>query len=130
SGNLISSTTDLCKWIMYNLSLHNGRGDSSIMTKESQTLLWTPTRTFNGSKTTLGLGWWQYHSEKHGVSVFHSGHFSNFSVSNLVIFPEQNFGFVILCNTESALDVVYHQITDGLTPILTDIIKKTKNNSR
>lgn len=123
SGNLISTATDLSKWILLNLRLHNSltTNDSSFVTKESQTLLWTPTQTFEGSKTTIGLGWWQYDSKKYGKSVFHSGHYTNYSVSNLVIFPEQNFGFVILCNDEAAKEVVYNQITDGITEILINI---------
>lgn len=76
------------------------------------------TQTFEGSKTTLGLGWWQYNSERYGQSVFHSGHYTIYSVSNLVMFPERNFGFVILCNDESAKEVVYNQITDGIIEIL------------
>ncbi len=126
SGNLISTATDLSKWILLNLRLHKSLlpNDSSFITKESQTLLWTPTQTFEGSKTTLGLGWWQFNSEKYGQSVFHSGHYTNYSVSNLVIFPEQNFGFVILCNDEAAKEVVYNQITDGLTEIVINFLKE------
>jgi CubicO group peptidase (beta-lactamase class C family) len=126
SGNLISTATDLSKWILLNLLLHNSltTNDSSFVTKESQTLLWTPTQTFEESKTTLGLGWWQYNSEKYGKSVFHSGHYTNYSVSNLVIFPGQNFGFVILCNDESAKEVVYNQLTDGITEIVLNLLKE------
>jgi len=126
SGNLISSATDLSKWILLNLRLYNSfpEEDSSFITKASQTLLWTPTQTFEGSKTTLGLGWWQYNSEKYGKSVFHSGHYTNFSVSNLVIFPEQNFGFVILCNDEAAMEVVYNQLSDGITEIVPSLLKE------
>ena len=126
SGNLISTATDLSKWILINLRLHNSltTNDSSFVTKESLTLLWTPTQTFEGSKTTLGLGWWQYDSEKYGKSVFHSGHYSNYSVSNLVIFPEQNFGFVILCNDEAAKEIVYNQVTDGITEFVLNLLKE------
>lgn len=91
--------------------------DSSLITKASQTLLWTPTQNFEGNNT-IGLGWWQYASEKYGKAVFHSGHYKNYSVSNLVIFLEQQFGFVILCNNEAAKEVVYNQLTAYLTLLL------------
>ena len=131
SGNLISTAIDLSKWMLHNLAIYNKdiSEDSSVISRQSQTILWTPSQTFKGSKTTLGLGWWQYHSEKYGTSVFHSGHFDNFSVSNLVMFPEQNFGFVILCNTESGLDAVYKDITAGLTKIIVQKLND-ENNGR
>lgn len=120
SGNLISSSTDLSKWILFNLRLYNKSlpNDSLALSRQSQTLLWTPTQTFKGSQTTLGLGWWQYDSEEFGKSVFHAGHYENYSVSNLVIFPERNYGFVLLCNDESAKEVVYNQLSDGISHIL------------
>ncbi len=120
SGNLISTSTDLSKWIIHNLEIYNGSNSSEklLLTKESLDSLWTTTVTFDKSKTTLGLGWWQYHSEIYGTSIFHSGHYDNYSVSNLVMFPEKHFGFVILCNDESAIDIVYNELSDGITEIL------------
>jgi len=120
SGNLISTSTDLSKWIIHNLEIYNGSNLSEklLLTKESLDSLWTTTVTFDKSKTTLGLGWWQYHSEFYGTSIFHSGHYDNYSVSNLVMFPEKHFGFVILCNDESAIDIVYNELSDGITEIL------------
>lgn len=51
-GNLISSTSDLCKWMLYNLSLYKNElpSDATVISKESQTLLWTPTQTFEEAK--------------------------------------------------------------------------------
>ncbi len=120
SGNLISSSTDLSNWIIHNLEIYDGsnQNEKLLLTKASLDSLWTPTVTFDGSKTTLGLGWWQYHSEVYGTSIFHSGHYDDYSVSNLLMFPEKHFGFVILCNDESALDVVYNELSDGITEIL------------
>lgn len=120
SGNLISTSTDLSNWIKHNLEIYNGSNSSEnlLLTKESLDSLWTTTVTFDGSKTTLGLGWWQYHSEVYGTSIFHSGHYDNYSVSNLVMYPEKHFGFVILCNDESAIDVIYDKLSDGITEIL------------
>ena len=120
SGNLISTCTDLSYWIIHNLKIYNGLSSSkkSLLTKESLDSLWTPTVTFDGSKTTLGLGWWQYHSDVYGTSIFHSGHYENFSVTNLVMFPEKQYGFVVLCNTESMKEVVYNELSDSITEIL------------
>jgi len=120
SGNLISTSKDLTKWIIHNLEIYNGSNLNKklLLSKESLDSLWTTTVTFDGSKTTLGLGWWQYHSEVYGTSIFHSGHYENYSVSNLVMFPEKDFGFVILCNDESAIDLVYNELSDGITEIL------------
>jgi len=120
SGNLISTSTDLSKWIINNLKIYSDTNSigTPLLTNKSLDSLWTPTVTFDGSRTTLGLGWWQYHSEEYGTSVFHSGHYDNYSVSNLVMFPEKQFGFVILCNTESAIDIVYNELSDGITEIL------------
>lgn len=120
SGNLISTSTDLSNWIINNLKIYtdSNSSENSLLTKKSLDSLWTPTVTFDGSKTTLGLGWWQYHSEEYGTSIFHSGHYNNYSVSNLVMFPEKQFGFVILCNAESAIDIVYNELSDGITEIL------------
>jgi len=120
SGNLISTSEDLSKWIVHNLEIYTSSKSivSHIINKQSIDSLWTPTVTFEGKKTTLGLGWWQSDSELYGKSVFHSGHYDNYCVSNLVLFPEKKFGFVILCNTETALDIVYNELSDGLTEIL------------
>ena len=89
-----------------------------LLTKESLESLWTPTVSFDNSKTTIGLGWWQYHSKVYGTSIFHSGHYNNYSVSNLVLFPEKYFGFVILSNDESAINIIYNELSDGITEIL------------
>jgi len=42
----------------------------------------------------------------------------------LVIFQEKNFGFVILCNDEAAKEVVYNQLTDGITEIVLNLLKE------
>jgi CubicO group peptidase (beta-lactamase class C family) len=120
SGNLISTPVDLLKWMIHNLEIYHNLNSNEphVLNKQSLDSLWTPTVIFEGKRTTLGLGWWQYDSKRYGKSIFHSGHYENYSVSNLVIFPDKKFGFVILCNTESAIDIIYNELSDGITEIL------------
>ena len=56
--------------------------------------------------------------EKNVLGHHSKGHYTNYAISSLLIFPQQHFGFVLRCDDEKAKEVVYNPITDGITEIL------------
>jgi CubicO group peptidase (beta-lactamase class C family) len=97
-GNLNSNVKDLCNWMVHNLEIYNGNNTSSgVIQKATLTNMWQTHKTIDGYTTSIGLGWWVGQSVKYGRYVFHVGNDPGFCAT-LMIFPEQNFGIVVLCN--------------------------------
>lgn len=107
AGGIISSSTDMAKWMMMNL---NGgeRNGKQFIEKEQQNLLWTmhnnnklserskealPGRHFVG----YGLGWglMDYHGN---MAVSHGGGYDGM-YSRVMMIPDIKLGIVVLTNT-------------------------------
>ncbi|MEO9871744.1 serine hydrolase [Ekhidna sp.] len=107
AGGIISSSTDMAKWMMMNLN--GGAWDGSeYINKEQQNLLWTPhnnNKLSERSKEALpgrhfvgyGLGWglMDYHGN---MAVSHGGGYDGM-YSRVMMIPDINLGIVVLTNT-------------------------------
>ena len=109
AGSFISSVDDLSKWM--ELQLNKGSiGETTYWTEDNSNLMWTvhtpktlsnwhrsnfPSKHFSG----YGLGWdlYDYHGR---LIVNHGGGYDGF-ISQTILVPEENLGFVILTNSNS-----------------------------
>ncbi|WP_420577420.1 serine hydrolase [Ekhidna sp.] len=107
AGGIISSSTDMAKWMMMNLNGGEWDGKQCI-DKEQQNLLWTPHNNFKlseGSKESIpgrhfagyGLGWslMDYHGT---LAVSHGGGYDGM-YSRVMMVPDLKLGVVVLTNT-------------------------------
>lgn len=107
AGGIISSSSDMAKWMIMNLN--GGEWDGKrYIAKEQQNLLWTPHNNFKlseGSKESLpgrhfagyGLGWsvMDYHGN---LAVSHGGGYDGM-YSRVFMIPDMELGIVVLTNT-------------------------------
>lgn len=111
AGGIISSSSDMAKWIQLNLN-RGIYGADTILSPDQQNLLWTPHnsfiisdesnnwipgRNFNG----YGLGWGLYDYFGRKV-VTHSGGYDGM-YSRVVLVPSEKLGFVILTNSMTGI---------------------------
>lgn len=111
AGAMNSSVTDLCQWIRFQLAMGNWNEEQLISsenlleTREIHTSrpldvgsrnVW-PSRHFLG----YGLGWEL--SDYHGWKIIGHEGGSDGMLSRMVMIPEENFGFIILTNSLSAI---------------------------
>lgn len=107
AGGIISSSSDMAKWMIMNLNGGEWEGTRYI-DKEQQNLLWTPhnnNKLSEQSKEALpgrhfsgyGLGWgvMDYHGN---LVVSHGGGYDGM-YSRVMMIPDINLGVVILTNT-------------------------------
>lgn len=107
AGGIVSSVSDMSKWMMMNLN--GGEWDNRrYIDKEQQNLLWTPHNNFKlseGAKEFLpgrhfsgyGLGWslMDYYGN---LMVSHGGGYDGM-YSRVVMVPDQKLGVVVLTNS-------------------------------
>ncbi|WP_424963441.1 serine hydrolase [Ekhidna sp.] len=107
AGGIISSSTDMAKWMMMNLNGGEWDGQQYIE-KEQQNLLWTPHNNFKLSERSkesipgrhfagYGLGWsvMDYHGT---MAVSHGGGYDGM-YSRVMMVPDLKLGIVVLTNT-------------------------------
>ncbi len=143
AGGINSSVMDMCKWIK--LQLHRGIiNDKTYFSKEASHEMWTPQTIDRLSATdeilfptkhftTYGLGWdlFDYHGRK---IVNHSGGLDGM-ISQLVLVPEENLGFIILTNSinylpytlmYNVLDVFFEEKGKDYSSIFLNFIKQNE----
>ncbi len=107
AGGIISSSSDMAKWMMMNLNGGEWNGTKYI-DKEQQNLLWTPHNNFKLSERSkefipgrhfsgYGLGWgvMDYFGN---LVVSHGGGYDGM-YSRVMMVPDQKLGVVVLTNT-------------------------------
>lgn len=107
AGGIISSSTDMAKWMMMNLNGGEWDGKQYI-DKEQQNLLWTPHNNFKLSERSkesipgrhfagYGLGWsvMDYHGT---MAVSHGGGYDGM-YSRVMMIPDLKLGIIVLTNT-------------------------------
>lgn len=121
AGGVISSVTDMAKWIR--LQLGGGAVDGArIFSQAAQEVMWTPhTPRSVGAESrqrfptthfrSYGLGWnlWDYRGRR---IVDHGGAYDGM-FSHVALVPEEQLGFVILTNSTTS-------IADALTYVILD----------
>jgi hypothetical protein len=106
AGGIISSSSDMAKWLMF--QLNNGIWEKdTILTPKTQNILWTPHNNFvvrsNRSKDRItnfsgyGLGWSV--KDYYGYKLISHGGGYDGMYSLVVMVPEMNLGIVILTNS-------------------------------
>ncbi|MDZ7606434.1 MAG: serine hydrolase [Cyclobacteriaceae bacterium] len=109
AGGIISSSTDMAQWLLFNLNSGIWKNDT-LLNPGSQQLLWTPHNNFvvtEASKKVIpgtlfrgyGLGWGI--SDYFGNRVISHGGGYDGMYSQVALVPEQQLGIVILTNTMS-----------------------------
>ena len=126
AGSFISNVDDLSKWIELQLGMGTVDG-KEYWKKEHSELMWTPHtpkklsnwhRTNFPSKhfSAYGLGWdlFDYHGR---LIVNHGGGYDGF-ISQTILVPEENLGFVILTNNNNFFPyaMMYHILDLYLAP--------------
>ena len=104
TGGIISSVSDMTKWMIFNLNHGIWRNDT-LLTSASRNILWTPHNIFQVDHTSpehtthfrgYALGWTV--SDYHGrMRVGHTGGYSGM-LSTVALVPDENLGVVVLTN--------------------------------
>ena len=110
-GGILSSVSDLSKWMILQLN-HGINGSDTIFSPASQHQMWQAHTVQEVSASSekmfpsthfkaYGMGWglMDYHGRK---IVSHGGGYDGM-ISRTVLVPEENFGFVILTNTNTSI---------------------------
>ena len=105
TGGLISSVSDIAKWMIFNLDngIHNG---DTLLSKQTRNTVWTPHNNFTVDHTSpndfgrhfnaYGLGWGL--SDYHGrLRVGHTGGYDGM-ITAVTLIPDENLGVVVLTN--------------------------------
>lgn len=105
TGGLISSVSDISKWMIFNLN--NGiHGKDTLLSKHTRNLVWTPHNNhyvdhttkndFNRHFNSYGLGWGL--SDFQGrMKVGHTGGYDGM-ITAVTLIPDENLGIVVLTN--------------------------------
>ncbi|MBX2966439.1 MAG: serine hydrolase [Cyclobacteriaceae bacterium] len=104
TGGIVSSVSDMAKWMIFNLN--NGiNGKDTLLTPQLRNTLWTPHNMFTVDHTDkdfdthfrgYGLGW-GLSDYKGKMRVGHTGGYSGM-VSIVALIPDEKLGVVVLTN--------------------------------
>ena len=105
TGGLVSSVSDISKWMVFNLN--NGiHGQDTLLSRATRNMVWTPHNNhlvdhtskndFNRHFNAYGLGWGL--SDYHGrMKVGHTGGYDGM-ITAVTLIPDENLGVVVLTN--------------------------------
>ncbi len=147
-GGIISSVSDISKWMIFNLN-HGILGKDTLLTKQTRNMVWTPhinfgvnhtaKNDFNRHFSAYGLGWGL--SDYHGrLRVGHTGGYDGM-ITAVTLIPDENIGVVVLTNgmkspimaaTYYALDMFLgvKDSKDWSATLLERVNNRNKNDSR
>ena len=105
TGGLISSVSDISKWMIFNLD-HGIHGQDTLFTKRTRNMMWTPHNNhyvdhtsqndFKRHFNSYGLGWGL--SDYHGrLRVGHTGGYDGM-ITAVTMIPDEKLGVVVLTN--------------------------------
>lgn len=118
---LLSSATDLCRWMNELLSIYADSTEQieSVVSNSTLHEMWALKHSILNFKTSMGLCWWRYSDAEFGDYVFHVGREPGFS-SVLLIFPEKKIGITILCNGMYADQFVWNELPMQLMGLINE----------
>ncbi len=142
TGGLISSVSDLAKWVAFNLDngIHNG---DTLLSKKTRNLVWTPHNNFvvdhtskndfNRHFNAYGLGWGL--SDYQGrLRVGHTGGYDGM-ITAVTLIPDENLGVIVLTNgVKSPIMAATYYALDRFLGVKTekdwsaDYLKRTDEN--
>lgn len=116
SGNLMSSTSELCTWLNELLKTNKDSSNYKILSKASLDKMWDNNYLAHKDNIFIGLGWWIKEDENFGRSYFHVGTNPGYC-SILMIYPEQDLGIAILSNGWYAKDAIWKKIFNEIVKV-------------
>jgi CubicO group peptidase (beta-lactamase class C family) len=142
TGGLISSVSDLAKWMVFNLDngIHNG---DTLLSRQTRNTLWTPHNNFVVDHTSpndfgrhfnaYGLGWGI--SDYHGrLRVGHTGGYDGM-ITAVTLIPDEDLGVVVLTNGVKSpiMAATYYALDQflGVDPVKdwsADYLERTNQN--
>ncbi|MBK9983556.1 MAG: serine hydrolase [Saprospiraceae bacterium] len=122
AGGIISSSTDMLKWMALQLD-HGIEGTDTFFTAQSQTTMWTPHNNFPVSQRAhqiygrnfngYGLGWGLGEYQGHFVAS-HTGGYDGM-YSSVMLLPNEHIGIVVLTNAMHSIGpMLSNEIIDKL----------------
>jgi len=87
---VLTTATDMLKW-------YAALQDSSLLKKSSLDLMFSPGMLSDSTKTSSGFGWFITTFRDH-LLMTHSGSFRTGFNSDMMIFPDDHVGIIVLCN--------------------------------
>jgi len=105
TGGLISSVSDISKWMIFNLN-HGIKDKDTLLSKRTRNMVWRPHNNhyvdhtsendYNRHFNSYGLGWGL--SDYHGrLKVGHTGGYDGM-ITAVTLIPDENLGVVVLTN--------------------------------
>ncbi len=128
TGGLISSVSDVAKWMIFNLN-HGINGQDTLLSKATRNRIWTPHNNFTVDHTSendfnrhfnsYGLGWGL--SDYHGrLRVGHTGGYDGM-ITAITLIPDENLGVVVLTNgTKSPIMAATYYALDKMLGVPTN----------
>ncbi|KAJ1554858.1 hypothetical protein HK405_003900, partial [Cladochytrium tenue] len=116
AGSIVSSATDMSKWLAFILNGGRLRNGTALISNESFKMLVSPQVTvpyvWDGSNPTYALGW-EVDTFRGKTRVWHNGGMIGFR-SSIVTFPDDDLGIVVLANKmgTQAAEVIADVIAD------------------
>ncbi|MCA0931807.1 serine hydrolase [Lutimonas saemankumensis] len=105
TGGLISSVSDMSKWMVFNMN-HGIHGKDTLLTASTRNMMWKPHNSFMVDQTkpnnlgrrfsSYGLGW-GISDYKGKLRVSHTGGYDGM-ITAVTMLPEENLGVVVLTN--------------------------------
>ena len=115
SGNAIASAAELRLWMRHLLDIYRHDKKDGVLGRERLADMWHPHQSAPENKVEIGWSWW-ISEEPFGKMVFHVGNNPGFS-SILLLYPDRDFGMVVLCNSNYAQRIVWNRFTEDLTRV-------------
>jgi CubicO group peptidase (beta-lactamase class C family) len=105
TGGLVSSVSDLAKWMIFNLNNGIHEGDT-LLSKQTRNMVWTPHNNhmvdhtspndFNRHFNAYGLGW-SLSDYRGRLRVGHTGGYDGM-ITAVTLIPDEDLGVVVLTN--------------------------------
>jgi len=114
AGGISSTITDMTRYARLQLNGGNIDGEQIVAadalseTHKPQTII----QSTNTSMKTYGLGWFVY-AEDGRIRVEHGGDFTNGVSTNIVLYPDERMGIVVLTNAFPGGHVLHYAVTKG-----------------
>ncbi|HRK80303.1 MAG TPA: serine hydrolase domain-containing protein [Saprospiraceae bacterium] len=115
SGNAIASAAELRLWMRHLLDIYRHDKKDGVLGRQRLADMWDTHQSATDSKAKIGWGWW-ISDEPFGKMVFHVGNNPGFS-SILLLYPDHDFGIVVLCNSNYAQLIVWNRFTEDLARV-------------
>ncbi|WP_433941538.1 serine hydrolase domain-containing protein [Paenibacillus lautus] len=113
SGGVISTASDMARWIEFQLNGEGPSGEPPLVTPSSLESMWVP----SGPDHDYAFGWEQDQLPDGSIRIEHGGTLFTYS-ANAAFYPNAGDGFVVLLNSTSAIGAEQLSFFNGLDAIV------------